>query len=202
MTRRDLKRVEMHQDDFDVVRRHIIDWAQGRKLDLNPVMPDALKNRVADNRRVLTEIADACGGNWGTIVRDAAVRLSSRYSDDDLKLILLADIKIIFDANAIDRIATGKLVGALIDLEGQPWSEYRGLEDDKVPRRLSAGVLANLLRPFGIRSRTVWPPSRTPESRSARGFYRRQFEQTWAAYLQDHPHTATQPPNFKVVGDD
>lgn len=140
MTPCKLLRVEMHHDDFDIVRRDIIDWAQGRQLHRAPEMPPALKNRIADNWRVLISIADACSAKWGTIVRDAAVRLSARYSDADLKLILLADIKTIFDRNQIDRITTADLVAALVALEGQPWSEWRGTQDTEAPRRLTAAL--------------------------------------------------------------
>src|SRR5262249_2265405 len=81
MTISKLSRVEMHQADFDIVRR------------------------------VLIAIADACEPKWGTVARDAAVRLSSRYSDADLKLILLADIKTI--STAIKSIASRLSISSL-----------------------------------------------------------------------------------------
>jgi hypothetical protein len=191
----------MHRADFDIVRMDIIDWAQGRQLERNPEMPPALSNRIGDNWRILIAIADACGPKWGTIVRDAAVRLSARYSDADLKLILLSDIRKIFDRDQIDRITAADLVAALIALEGQPWSEWRGVQDTETPRRLTTATLKSLLggrfgTGFGIRARTIWPPGpRTPQTKSADGFYRQQFEDVWRRYLPDDP-TDTQSGNF------
>src|SRR6266478_6615257 len=111
MTTRKLKRIELYHDDFDIVRRHIIDWAQGRQLNRDPEMPKQLNNRIADNWRVLIAIADAVGGKWGEIARQVAVRLSARYSDEDLRLILLGDIRTVFDTRRIDRILRVELLG-------------------------------------------------------------------------------------------
>jgi Protein of unknown function (DUF3631) len=201
MTTAKLSRVERHHADFNIVRMDIIDWSQGRELERDPEIPSALNNRVGDNWRILVAIADACGPKWGTIVRDAAVRLSSRYSDADLKLILLADIKTIFDRDQIDRITAADLVAALIALDGQPWWEWRGVHDTEAQRRLTTATLKSLLggrfgTGFGIWPRTVWPPGpRAPQTKSADGFYRQQFEDAWRRYLPDDP-TDTQSGNF------
>jgi hypothetical protein len=196
MATRELKRIEMRLEDFDIIRNEIVDWCQGRKLDPDPVLPDALNNRLADNWRVLISIADACSKDWGRKAREVAVRLSQRYSDDDLRLILLSDIKAIFDTKAVDRITMAELVAELIALEGQPWAEYRGVQDDQTPRRLTTGILSNLLRPFGIRSKTIWPPGQRAGQTSAKGYCSTQFAEAWAAYLREY--TRTQSSNFKM----
>jgi hypothetical protein len=198
MTTRELRRIELCHDELDIVRRHIIDWAQGRQLDRDPEMPKKLKNRIADNWRVLIAIADACGEQWGNKVRCAAVRLSARYSDDDLKLVLLADTKTIFDRERIDRITVADLIAALIAMEGQPWAEYCGVQGDRAPRRLTTGTLRSLLKDFHICARTLWPRGRTTETKSTSGFYRRQFEEAWESYLPQE-HTSTQPSVIKAL---
>jgi hypothetical protein len=201
MTTSKLSRVEMHHADFNIVRTDIIDWVQGRQLERNPEMPPALSNRIGDSWRILIAIADACDPKWGTIVRNAAVRLSTRYSDADLKLILLSDIRTIFDRDQIDRITAADLVAALIALDGQPWSEWRGVQDTETPRRLTTATLKSLLGGrfgigFGIRARTAWPSGpRTPQTKSSDGFYRQQFEDVWHRYLPHDP-TDTQSGNF------
>ncbi len=198
MTTRELKRIEFYHDDFDIVRSHIIDWAQGRQLNRDPEMPKQLKNRIADNWRVLLAIADAVGAKWGEIARGASVRLSARYFDEDLKLILLADIRTVFDTRRIDRILRAELLDALLKMEGQPWAEYCDVQGDETPRRLTVGTLSGLLKPFGIKARTVWPLGRTADTRSGEGFYRAQFEETWRSYLPEDD-TSTQSNVIKAL---
>jgi hypothetical protein len=48
--------------------------------------------------------------------------------------------------------------------------------------REQVNALARLLRPFGIKPRTLWPPQRTGGSRSARGYFRADFEAVLSAY--------------------
>ena len=43
------------------------------------------------------------------------------------------------------------------------------------PRKLTQGELARLLRPFGIRPKTIWPAQRRPGDKSRRGYGRAQF---------------------------
>jgi hypothetical protein len=61
-------------------------------------------------------------------------------------------------------------------MDDAAWGEWRGIRDDRQPRKLSQGELARLLAPFGIRPRSIWPPRRTSESKSAKGYLRRDFE--------------------------
>jgi hypothetical protein len=42
-----------------------------------------------------------------------------------------------------------------------------------------------MLREFKIRPRTIWPPNRTAESKSTKGYLRSQFEQAWHRYCDD-----------------
>ena len=104
------------------------------------------------------------------------------HQDEDAGVLLLHDIRSIFDACGVDRMTSVALVAALNDIDDAMWSEWRGPHGNQQPRRLSPGELARLLTPFGIRSRTIWPPHRTAETRSAKGYYRSQFEKAWRAY--------------------
>jgi hypothetical protein len=62
------------------------------------------------------------------------------------------------------------------------WKRYNG---PQAPRRLSQSALAQLLRPFGIQPRAVWPPGpRQQRGSSRRGYRRDQFTSAWAAYCQ------------------
>lgn len=146
-------------------------------------MPKKLRNRAADNWRALFAIADACGGGWGRRARDAAVTLARGYFEEDPGVTLLRDIRQVFELKPeTDRIVSAALVAALLDLEGAPWAEWRGLRDDQQPRKLSQGELAKLLAPFRIWPRSIWLGQRTVASKSRKGYVKADFGPAWAAY--------------------
>jgi hypothetical protein len=61
-------------------------------------------------------------------------------------LMLLSDIRDIFDDLRVDRIPSAELVKRLVDLEDASWGEFRGPHDDQSPRPLSQGRLASMLK--------------------------------------------------------
>ena len=100
-------------------------------------------------------------------------------------------------ARGVDRIGSKELVEAMLELEDAAWAEWRGVNDDRSPHKLTQSELACLLQPFGIRSKTIRPLARKPGDRSCRGYTRDQFEAAWAAYCPT-ADTATQP--SKIIG--
>jgi hypothetical protein len=153
-------------------------------LDLNPVLPQDLRNRVADNWRTLISIADSFGPEWAKRARDAAVTFARAYHDEDVGVILLADNRNVFDRTHVDRMPSIDLITALLDIEESGWSEYRGERDDRQPRKLSQSELARLLRPFGIRPRSVWPATKRRKGTSRKGYWRSDFESAWERYCE------------------
>ena len=105
---------------------------------------------------------------------------------------LLHDIRSIFDQRGIERLFSEVLVAALNDLDDSMWCEWRGPHGDQQPRRLSQGGLAQMLAPFSIRPRTIWPLHRSPDSKSRKGYLRSQFESAWSAYCDASDGTASQ----------
>ncbi len=47
---------------------------------------------------------------------------------------------------------------------------------------LTKRKLAHMLKPFGIRPKTIWPLKRGANDKSARGYMRDQFERAWKSY--------------------
>ena len=123
--------------------------------------------------------------------------LSANRPDEDPGVTLLADIRVVFEARGFDRMASLALVAALLDLDHGPYSEWRGPNDDRPPRKLTQGELSRLLRPFGIWPKTIWPAHRRPGDKSSRGYLRSQFEAAWRAYCLPSD-TPTQP--SKTIG--
>ena len=144
-------------------------------------MPPELRNRTADNWRPLLSIADSLGGH-GLTARTAAIELNANRPDEDAGVMPLADIRTVFSVRRVDRIASLALVEALRGLDDGRWNDWRGPNDDRSPRKLNPGDLSRLLRPFGIRPKTIWPARRQPGDRSAKGYLRLDFETVWARY--------------------
>jgi hypothetical protein len=131
------------------------------RLDPDPEMPAGMRNRFADNWRVLLSIADSLG--WGERAREAMIKFEREYVDADAKILLLSDIRKLFDARGFDRMASKALLGALHALDEAEWCEFRGTRGDQQPHRMRDTELASMLRDFGIRPRTIWPPNRTQD---------------------------------------
>jgi hypothetical protein len=139
-------------------------------------------------------IADSFG--YGEAARAAATALSTDRVYEDVGVQLLADLRTILQAREIDRIGSAGLLEQLIGLDEGQWGEWRGLNDDRQPRKLTQPQLAQLLRPFGINSRTIWPLRRRLGDKSSRGYLRSQFEQAWAAYC---PSADTPTQSRKII---
>jgi hypothetical protein len=187
-----LQRLDEFDPTFPSVRDLIKRWAANCKLNPDPAMPPELHNRAADNWRVLLAIADdlkhgADGVPHDQVARAAAVKLNTYLLDEDPGVVALADIRFIFDERGVDRIPSKDLVAAMHELESI-WLDWRGPKDDRPPHRLNQSELARLLRPFGIRPRSMWPAKRRRADKhlkSARGYWRVDFEGAWGAYCSE-----------------
>jgi putative DNA primase/helicase len=184
-------------EQLEFVRNEILNWVQGRQFDLDPPLPWKSTSRRCDNARPLVAIADACGEQWGQIVRNALVRLSKRFRDEDLHVTLLRDIREVFNKKGVDRIRSRELVAELIEMDEAPWSEFRGVRDDQQPRQLTATAMAGMLLvfrpPIGpIKPRTL----RFYDEGTDSGYLRLWFEGAWHAFC-DEEVTRSQPSLIK-----
>jgi hypothetical protein len=177
----ELKRFTGRDPVTDYIYGRLRSWAREVELNADPELPQ-LRNRQADNWRPLIAIAETFGPEWGRLARDAAIAFARAHQDEDAGVLLLHDIRSIFDQRGVDRLSSEVLVAALNDIEDSMWCEWRGPQGDQQPHRLSQGGLAQMLVPFGIRPRTIWPLHRSPISRSKKGYLRSQFESAWRSY--------------------
>jgi hypothetical protein len=179
--------------EWAAAREQIRLWALSCQLDPNPEMPPALYNRAADNWRALFSIADNL--SHGKEARSAALELSSNRPDEDPGVVLLGDIRVVFRKLDVDRIASAELILELL-ATNDFWTDWR---DERPGRKLTQGDLARLLRPFHIKSKSIWPAERAPNSRSKKGYTRDQFERAWRAYCSDGTAPQTNR-NIRLVG--
>jgi Protein of unknown function (DUF3631) len=203
-SQRQLRRFDATHPDraLDAAYQQILLWRREVELNPDPEVPAGLRNRFADNWRPLLSIADSL--DWGTKAREAMMIFAREYQDADAKILLLTDIRKVFDACGLDRISSKALLDALHASDGCEWSEFSGARGDQQPHRLRDSELASMLRDFAIRPRTIWPLNRTANSsKSAKGYRRSQFEEAWRKYCADDG-TASQPSNvmnLRAAGD-
>jgi hypothetical protein len=166
------RRIDRDQG-FGELRRKCARWATDHLDALRDAEPELpVVGRHADCWRALVAIADAAGGDWPERAREAARALSGiAVEDQTIGVQLLAAIKQVFGGRR--RISTEKLLQLLHGLPEQPWSEY-----GRTRRPITDNQLADLLRPFKIRSKQV-----KVLGVNKRGFKREHFEEVWARYL-------------------
>lgn len=161
-----------HLDDL---ARKTARWAVDNLVRLrsaDPAMPPGVFNRLADNWRGLLAIADIVGGNWPQRARRALEAARTAVEDESIRVQLLTDIKAAFLERGVERLPSGELVDALVDIEGRAWAEW------KAGKPLSQNGLARLLKPLKIIPDSVRIGSRTPK-----GYYLVQFEDAFRRYL-------------------
>jgi putative DNA primase/helicase len=170
---------ELMVDDFpflEKLNRKALRWANDHADDLTrarPKMPPALANRARDNWWPLLAIADVAGGHWPETARKAALRLTAHnQGDQDVRVLLLRDLRVIFSEADGDKLTTRHILQALAKLDDGPWAEFRS------GRAITAGQLSELLRPFHIAPSTIRMSTTT-----AKGYRREQFQDAWRRYL-------------------
>jgi putative DNA primase/helicase len=162
---------------LDQLARKTARWAADngdRIRGADPDMPAGIFNRAADNWRPLLAIADAAGGEWPARARRAIQRTGAAAGDDEqsVRVLLLADIRVIFAERGADRMASAELVEALVAIEGRPWAEW------KAGKPISANGLARALAPFRIKPDTIRMSDRTPK-----GYQLAHFQDAFDRYL-------------------
>lgn len=116
-----------------------------------PTMPKGVEDRAAEVWEPLLVIADLAGGEWPKRGRDACkhfVFAKSGYARP-IGIDLLADIQTVF--NGAEKMASADLVAALVAISDAPWNDIRG-------SFLNQATLANFLRPFDVRPKTIRQP--------------------------------------------
>ena len=188
--RSQLRRFEPYRPDvaLDAAYKQILLWRNDVELDPDPEMPEGIHNRLADNWRPLLSIADSLG--FGDEAREVMAIFARNFQDADARILLLGDIRKVFDTKAVDRLPSITILEALYAFDDADWNEFRGIRGDQSPHKLKVGELAGMLRDFGIRPRSIWPLNRTAESKSSKGYSRAQFEEVWRVYCTEDGTTA------------
>lgn len=159
----------------------------------DPETPAGLNDRAADNWRPLLAIADLIGGTCPETARLAAMTLAESEQDEDnasIGVMLLADIKDVFESRKVDKIFTEDLLFDLHAMEERPWPEWnRG-------KAITSRQMARHLKPFGATPRTI-----RIDYKTQKGYELERFKDAFDRYLADLSVTTLQPPEIKGYSD-
>jgi hypothetical protein len=170
---------------FSVVREELKKWSATCSLSQDPEMPPSLRDRAADICRPLLAVADCLG--YGGKARAVLVDHFADRPDEDPAVVILFHGESIFKALETDRVERDVFLAELKKLDY--WSGFTGLKGTGSPHDVTRGEMLALLRKHYIHTRTVWSSDR---SKSHRGFYASQFEQTLKAYRASEANTSSQ----------
>ena len=107
--------------------------------------------------------------------------------DDTVSIRLLEDVRQVFTEATI---GSAELVHRLVGLEDRPWADGAG------GRPITQARVARLLRPFGI-----YPLKLRFGERTANGYTKRMFADSWSRYLPRHVEQRNIPRNDGDEGD-
>jgi hypothetical protein len=138
-----------------------------------PEFPASLNDRATDIWEPLLVLADLAGGGWPEFARKAAVALTATAQDSNPIASLLLDIFLVFILDHGDRMFSKTLVEYLdARSAGRPWAEARK------GKEITELWLAQQLRPYGIRPRTIWIGDA-----QAKGYYFEDFKEASQRYI-------------------
>ena len=170
--------------------RKLARWSddRGEVLVLDPVIPDAKGDREGDIVVPLLSIADDAGPVWGKSARLALLELFGRREANagnaEAGLLLLADLRQLFDDKAAARLSSSDIVSALGAMEGRPWPEW------KAGKPITPNQLAKELARFEI-----GPKDMRDGEGVRKGYTRDSFADVWRRYViaSKAPHLAQHP---------
>lgn len=184
------------EPELKTLASKIARWREDNFMALcgsDPETPAGLNDRAADNWRPLLAIADLIGGDCPETARLAAMSLTESEQDEDntsIGVMLLADIKDIFEARKTGKISTEDLLFDLHAIEERPWLEWsRG-------QAITSRQIARHLKPFDVAPRTLRMGYKTQK-----GYELEQFKDAFDRYLSNLSVTALQLTEIKGFGD-
>jgi putative DNA primase/helicase len=163
-------------DAYIIVARKAAKWAADN-LDIlkeaEPELPEAFGNRRADNWRPLLAIAELVGGDWPVLAREAALTLDHADAGQTTAIMLLSDVRGLFNARDTDRLFSDDIASGLAAIEGRPWVEWGRSQEP-----ITKNAIARLLKPFGI-----YPGSVRIGEQTGKGYHADDFADAFARYL-------------------
>ncbi len=137
-----------------------------------PEIPSGLPDRTVDIWEPLHVLADLAGGEWPEMARHAMAALTASSQENNPIGSLFLDIFILFMEAKVHRMFSRTLAEALDRFVERPWAELRR------GKEITGPLLARLLRPHGVRSKTMWIGDE-----AAKGYLREDFREAFTRYI-------------------
>jgi hypothetical protein len=191
-------------DEGHALRDRLAGWTAAQAKILyaaRPAMPPGIEDRNADVWEALFAVADAAGGDWPKLAREAAVALiaASREQEPSLGIRLLADLRTV--CGNTEAVFTETILAGLHALDEAPWKDLNN------GKGLDSRGLSLRLRQYGIKPKQI-----REGSISKKGYQRADLADAWARYLPSSPASETsetaettehfQAPRVSVVSDE
>jgi hypothetical protein len=172
-------RYRVNAPEANKLHLRLANWSANvseRAAGMWPEMPPGVEDRAADVWEALLAVADLAGEHWPEDARRSAVALvaASKGGGPSLGVLLLLDVRSVFEEHHSDRLMTDQLLTTLNDLEESPWA---GVKRDG--KALDARGLAQRLGRYGIKSRNI----RDAGGKVLKGYMREDFLDAWSRYL-------------------
>jgi hypothetical protein len=163
-----VKLVSHRANVYSNVRRRCLRWARDnieQLRDLDPEFPKGVRDRVRDNWRPLLAIAQQCGAEWPVKARNACRQIQQvRGEDEDIPILLLQDLRMLFDKKKGGNLASTEIVHALTRMDHRPWPDYHS------GKLITGRGVAKLLKAFKIQPRQVPVGDKRPNCYAASWF--------------------------------
>lgn len=127
-------------------------WAEDNTAALmasDPNVPPELQSRMADNWRPLLAIADLAGDHWPETARRIARAVAVADRDETAAIMLVSDLRDIFDRRGADKIHSDDVISELVAIEDRPWGEWKN------GKPLTKTQLAKLLSGFEVAPKQI-----------------------------------------------
>ncbi len=162
--------------ELEHLRRRLARWCQDHAeavRDSDPTLPALLEDREADNWTPLLAIADAIAGHWPILARRAAEDLAGAKDNEAAAVLLLGDLRDLFQQRKVACLASEDVVAALVAIDSRPWPEWYG------GKPITKRGVARLLAPFGVQSRNL-----RLRDRVVKGYDLSDLRESFARYLR------------------
>ena len=168
----------LDNDVFKTLRRKLDRWGADYAEVLRtakPQTPPGFHNRTRMNWWLLLAIAELAGEEQAEQARKAAQPIEGAKDNNraSLGVMLLADLRELFDRLDVDMLLSRVIVKELTADEEKLWATY------KRDKPLTQKQLASLLSDFQINSEEVHPEG----EKHGKGYRRARFEEAWDRYL-------------------
>jgi len=168
---------------FEPIKQKCARWVYDNQIalsELDPEIENHISDRTADNWRPLLIIAELAGKKWVDLAKasmNVIDNIGHINDESSIRVLLLKDIKSIFEDNKCYFISSQELCSYLSSIGDSPWGEYQQ------NRSITQRQLAIILKDFGIS-----PYQKRIGDKNIRGYDKAQFNDAFTRYL---PTSAT-----------